>query len=142
MKNLILLALGIVLITSCKKNKAIEYPAESTFGTNILAMDTIEVKADITYGMRAHIPKNGGLKIHLYKTMGGVVGLWYLNAFGGNGWSAGDFTGGQWFTSTEEGWIDQEITFSGSYTAIMDYFENGADPNSEPTFSKTISVTE
>lgn len=125
----------------------IDYPTSSAYGDNVLDKSKTEYVGSsqsanyVHYSFRAYLPEETSLKIHLYKSAPGN-GIWWLSSSSIQGWVKGDYTGGQWFESNSDGFIDLEIRFEGTFSAIVDYFENGASTSGTPTFTKTINITE
>lgn len=121
-----------VFLTSCNKEKreAINYPTNSDYGVNVLALaNNTKLDNTITYSLAAELGKKAKLKLIIRNLSTNTNNLspgavWF---YGDNtGWKIDDYiNNSQTFTSNDNGLIDLNILFENSPgVCTIDFYEN------------------
>jgi hypothetical protein len=119
-------------------NSPFTYPASTTFGANILALDATIFQLNTNYALAAEMPNAGELMIKIKRTEGN--GFWWYSPMMVFGWKVSIYNEAkneQTFTSTINGdLIDLPINFSEYGVAIVEYYFN---ESLIPSYTKTIT---
>jgi hypothetical protein len=139
MKKILLIALTLVVLFSCKKRKEINYPTSMTYGDNLLAINNVSENKDYSFG--AKLGKKASLKVVLSNlsvqtNTNQPKPVWFFSS--SQGWTVSNYAPDdtQTFTSNKDGDVILDIVFSGSPGSCkIDYYEN----SSSVTKTKTLN---
>lgn len=109
----------------------INYPETGTYGTNILNENVLTLAAG-DYSLRAEVPQGSTFKVILYSVTGG---LWTWTLGTNTNCIISDATSSQSFEAAAAGLMQVKVSFSGTGSCYIQYFENSAGE----TKGKTIT---